>query len=361
MPTDSESNTTTNGRRSFWGPRKVQELEPQNALKQRLPRWARISSAIAMLCVASLLAGLILGWVARGALVPDPGTEAADTGTAASDEAADAGKLPMPDVRGLSEADARQVLADAGYSQSMVTIATVPSVISAGTIAAQEPVAGTEKPVSITLSLPSPAKMPELIGKPVDEATRAITAMGAQPSLKRIYDPKAKAGTVLETDPAPGSVLNANPSLTVAGAASSVPLSSLKASGDCGTTSSGTVNGTTITDGLRCSAREKASSTHWILGRKAAQLRATVGLEDSEAKETRVSVRILADDRVVLDREFAYGESASVDADVSGALRLDVEVTKIGKAERFGSEYVLLGNAILLGSAEAMAALGATP
>ncbi|MFC9351702.1 PASTA domain-containing protein [Arthrobacter sp. NPDC057013] len=267
----------------------------------------------------------------------------------------------MPDVRGLSEADARQVLADAGYSQSLVKIAKVPSVVSAGTVAAQDPVAGTETPASITLSLPSPAKMPQLAGKPIDEATKALTAMGAQPSLKRIYDPGAKTGTVLTTTPAAGALLNATPALTVAGAASSVPLSSLKATGDCGAVSSGTVNGTAVTDGVRCSARKEAETTFWILGRKAAQLKATVGIDDTEPEESRVHVRILADDKVVLDRELGYGESANLDADVAGALRLDIEATKVGGSESFSSESVLLGNAVLLGSADAISALGSTP
>lgn len=360
MHTESESNTTARRLSSVWNPRRQQEDMGHEGASSPRSR-VRLRSAFAMLCVAFLIAGLILGWVARGALVPDPGTEAADGGQPAFEEAADAERLPMPDVRGLTEADARQVLADAGYSQEMTKTTTVPSVVSTGTIAAQDPVAGTENPSSITLSLPSAAKMPELSGKSVDEAARALTGMGAQASLKRVYDPKAKPGTVLETDPAPGAELNATPILTVAGAATSVPLSSLDASGDCGTVSSGTVNGTAITDGFRCSAREKASSTFWILGRKAARLTAAVGIDDSQARDSRAHVRILADDRVLLDREFRYGESANLDADVTDALRLDVEVFKIGSAAKTSSESVLLGNAILLGSAEAIAALGSTP
>jgi hypothetical protein len=328
----------------------------------QLPRWLRLGSAIAMLSVASLLVGVILGWVARGALIPDPGTETASPGQNAPAEVATTDMRPMPDVRGLSEADARQVLADAGYVSAVVKISEVPSVMAAGTIAAQDPVAGTLSPASITLSLPSPATMPPLAGKPVEEATRTLSALGAQASLKRVYDSKVSPGTVLETVPAPGVVLNATPELTVAGAPASATLSSLKAEGSCGAVSSGSVNGTTITDGVKCDAGPEVATTFWILGRELARLRATVGVDDTADPGARVKVVISADGRVLLERELGYGESADVDEDITGALRLEVKVSRGGPASAKSSrEIVLLGNAVLLGSTEAIAALGSAP
>lgn len=212
-------------------------------------------------------------------------------------------KLPVPDVRGLSEADARQVLADAGYASTVVTISQVPSVMAAGTIAAQEPVAGTLNPASIVLSLPSPATMPPLAGKPVDEAMRTLSALGAQPSLKRVYAPGASVGTVLETLPVPGVLLNASPELTVAGAPASAALSSLKAHGSCGAVSSGSVNGTAMTDGVKCSAGQEAATTYWLLGREHARLKATVGVEDTADPGARVKVDISTDGRVLFEKE----------------------------------------------------------
>lgn len=326
------------------------------------PRWLRLSSAIAMLSVGSLLVGLILGWVARGALFPDPGTETSAPGQNAPAEVAAADMRPVPDVRGLSETDARQVLADAGYGSAVVKISQVPSVMAAGTIAAQDPVAGTLNPASIILSLPSPATMPPLAGKPVDEATRTLTALGAQASLKRIYAPEASPGTVLETSPAPGAVLNATPELTVAGAPASAALSSLKTNGSCGAVSSGSTNGTAITDGLKCSAGPEVATTFWILGRELSRLKATVGIDDTADPGARVKVVISADGRVLFERELGYGESADVDEDISGALRLDVKVSRGGPTSAKSSrESVLLGNAVLIGSTEAIAALGSVP
>jgi hypothetical protein len=330
---------------------------------KRLPRWARLSSAVAMLCIASISVGLILGWVARGALIADP-VAASETSVDDVSAEAVAEVLPMPDVRGLSEPDARQVLSDAGYSPSIVKISEVPSVVAAGTVATQDPVAGTVGPESITLSLPAPAMMPNLTGQSLDEATRVLGAMGAQPTVERIYDSKADPGTVLNTDPATGSALTPTPALTVASAPASAPLSSLEADGDCRTVEVGSVNGTSITDGFSCAAGEKLSSTFWIVGRDFARFKATIGIDDNADPETRARVRITIDGAALLDEVIPYGQSVDLDSDITGALRLQVEVSNAGattETANSSSRSVLLGDTVVLGSAEAIAALDSAP
>ncbi|MDP9905604.1 PASTA domain-containing protein [Arthrobacter bambusae] len=332
--------------------------------KRRLPRWVSLTGAVSMLCVACLFVGLILGWVLRGSLFTDesvatdkpsqsPGVEAKAT-------------LPMPDVRGLSEADARQVLADAGYDASIVKVSKTPSVVSAGTVAAQDPVAGTMQPVSITLSLPSPAVMPEIVGKDVGEASKSLAALGAQPIVKRIFDAKAGPGSVISTDPASGSPLTAAPTLTVASTPASSPLSALKGTGSCGSVTSGSVNGTAITTGVRCAGYSKEETTFWILGRGLSRLKGVVGIDDSSNSKARVKVTITADGKPLVDQEISYGQSVNLDADVSGVLRLELKVSDANAGTGSNSSsnetpYLTIGNAVLLGSEEAVAALGLTP
>ncbi|WP_458115964.1 PASTA domain-containing protein [Arthrobacter sp. D2-10] len=268
----------------------------------------------------------------------------------------------MPDVRGLNEADARQVLADAGYSPTVVEIDEIPSVLAAGTVAAQSPVAGTTKPESIILSLPSPAKMPDLTGETLEEATRILAAMGAQPVVERTYDGSADAGTILKTDPATGAVLIPTPMLIVASAPASESLSSLEGDGDCNAVASASVNGTTITDGVSCRVGEEMSKTFWLLGRDLAGLKAIVGIEDGADPGSRAKVKISADEAVLLDQELAYGQSVELDADITGALRLEVEVSRTADTAGNLSRYsVLLGDAVVVGSAEAIAGLEVTP
>ncbi|MFJ4264635.1 PASTA domain-containing protein [Paenarthrobacter nicotinovorans] len=324
------------------------------------PRWLRLGSAIVMLCVASLTAGVIVGWVARGALVEDSSVTAA-AGEGEHAVAENDQTLPMPDVRGLSEADARQVIADAGYDPASVKISNVPSVLTTGTIAAQNPVAGTTNPKDITLSLPAPALMPNLIGKSLDEASRTLSSMGAQPLVNRVYDPKSTTGSVVSSAPASGNALTATPTLIVAGAPDSLPLSSFKASGSCGTISSGSVNGTPITSGVSCSVRRDASTTFWILGRTLNRLQAVVGFEDRAEKASRAKVKITADGNVILDKEIAYGDGEKIDADVTNVLRLEIQVSANTPTGTSSSTSVVLGNATLLGSADAIAALDLKP
>lgn len=313
-----------------------------------------------MLCAASLAAGLILGWVARGALVEDPSVNAAE-GEGQQTPAEGEEKLPMPDVRGLTEADARQVIADAGYDPTSVKISNVPSVLTTGTIAAQNPVAGTTNAKDITLSLPAPALMPDLTGKSLDEASRTLSSMGAQPLVNRVYDPKTTTGSIISSVPGSGAALTATPTLVVAGAPDSLPLSTFKASGSCGTISSGSVNGTPIASGVSCTARRDASTTFWILGRTLNRLQAVVGFEDRADKTSRAKVKITADGNVILDKEISYGDGDKIDADVTNVLRLEIEVTASTATGSSSSSSIVLGNATLLGSAEAIAALDLKP
>ncbi|MGJ3191238.1 PASTA domain-containing protein [Paenarthrobacter sp. FR1] len=352
QPAERKAGLRIFGRRSLGSGRGQQPRKPA-------PRWLRLSSAIAMLCVASLAAGLIVGWIARGALVEDSSVTTAE-GDAQQTPAENEEKLPMPDVRGLTEADARQVIADAGYDPASVKISNVPSVLMTGTIAAQNPVAGTTNPKDITLSLPAPALMPDLAGKTLDEGSRALSSMGAQPLVNRVYDPKTATGTIISSVPGSGAALTAAPTLVVAGAPDSIPLASFKASGSCGTISSGSVNGTPLTSGVSCSARREAATTFWILGRTLNRIQATVGFEDRAEKNSRAKVKITADGNVILDKELAYGDGEKLDADVTNVLRLEIEVTATSPGTS-SSNSIVLGNATLLGSADAIAALDLKP
>ena len=346
----------------------VQRIRPSSDSsgqnKRRLPRWASVTGAVSMLCIACTLAGLILGWVLRGSLFTDENV--ATDGPSQSPGVEAKVTLPMPDVRGLNEADARQVLADAGFDSSIVKISNTPSVAAAGSVAAQDPVAGTMNPTSITLSLPSPAVMPSIVGKDVSEASKTLALLGAQPTVKRIFDAKAGPGSVLSTDPAPGSPLTATPTLTVASTPASAPLSSLKGTGSCGSVTSGSVNGTSLTTGIRCESYSKEETTFWILGRGLSRLKGVVGIDDSSDSSSRVKVTVTADGKPLVDQVVSYGQSVNLDADVSGVLRLEVTVSDANAGTGSNSSsnktpYLTIGNAVVLGSEEAVAALGLTP
>jgi hypothetical protein len=62
------------------------------------------------------------------------------------------------------------------------------------------------------------------------------------------------------------------------------------------------------------------------LGRDYRKFRATLGLADDSPQGVKRRFRVLADGRLLYERDFALGQSEAVTLDVTGALRLRVEV-----------------------------------
>lgn len=321
-----------------------------------MPRWLNFTTAIAGLTVGVLILGGALGWVLRGALFADSVVSPLSIEQPTASGALD---LRMPDVRGLSEDDARQVIVDAGFDPGIIKVAQVPSVSPAGNVVKQSPVSQTINPTSITLLLPSPAVVPDVMAKTVEDATKELVALGAEPTIKRVYQPGATQGVVVAVDPAVGSPLRTDPVLTVAGSADGLALSEVRSSGSCSTITSGTVNGAKITNGVSCNASTSPSTTFWILGRAADRLRGVVGIDDKSGTDVRARIRIVADGREVFNEVLAYGQSKNLDVELVGVLRLEVLVEKVGTTSSSGysSSSVVLGEAVLLGSDEALAGI----
>lgn len=331
-------------------------------VKKRAPRWLTLGSSIAMIGVSALLLGIVLGWLGRGNLVaaelPLQDTLQVQT----TEEPTTVQAQPMPDIRGLSETDARQVIADAGYSPEIITVKSTPSLLPAGTIAAQSPVQGTSNATEIVLSTPAPAIMPELAGNTVDQATEQLARMGASPKILRVYDAKATPGTVLSSDPAKGAPLPAEPTLNVAAIPATVAFSALPATGSCGPATNGSVNGLIFSSGIVCSASDTESTSYWILGRKLARLHGTIGIEDNSDPRSKVTVKIAADGKNVFVADIAYGQSQEVDLDISNILRLDQTIALQDPDKDLQEKpKVVWADATVYGSTQAITSMGLTP
>lgn len=321
--------------------------------KKRSP-WFRVVAVAAGLSVVMLIVGLVAGWTLRGALVADEtaGAPAEGPNTAIALEPQ---KEPLPDVRGLSEADARQVLSDAGYDPGNVTIAQIPYVGRAGTVVAQDPAARSSEVGTVTLSVPGEATMPDLTGKSLDEASRVLTALGSRPSIKRSFVAGTPTGAVVGTDPLPGAALTREPVVTVASGAATLPLATVNDTGSCSSKSGGSVNGNKTSTGISCGARSVQTSSSWIISRAASRLQATVGLDDASDPLATAQIKIVADSQTILDEAIKYGQSVNLDADVSNVLRLEVIVTRTDKNS--GSAEVVLGDALLTGGQDSLNAI----
>lgn len=289
----------------------------------------------------------------RGALVSDTTPGASDLPTSGAPD------LTMPDVRGLTEVDALQVLVDAGADPNAVVVKSVPYLGTTGTIVAQDPVVGTTRPKAITLSLQVPATMPVLAGKSLDEASAALAAIGARPAITRVYSPTVKAGSVISTDPAGGAALTADPALVVSGDASTMPLSSVRSLGGCDQISSGSVDGVKIGNGIECRVSDTRTTGVWILLKAAGRLQGTLGLEDGSPPDAKAHVTLTADGRTIVDQDVAYGTSLPVDADMTGVLRVQLDVSQVTAPTSSSTPRLVFANAAVLGSTEAIASIGA--
>ena len=86
--------------------------------------------------------------------------------------------LAMPDVRGLTQDEASQVLADSGFSAAIIRFVDAPSGAPEGIVVTQTPTFGTESPGEIVLGLAVPATMPNLAGKTQERSNDRIVRSG---------------------------------------------------------------------------------------------------------------------------------------------------------------------------------------
>lgn len=326
--------------------------------KKRLPNLApprratliRLWTGLATgLLVAVLVGGIVTGWMLRGALVADSVEPPSPTSSSAPATVT----VSMPDLRGLTEQDAMQVIADAGMDPNQVSVQKVPYVGRAGTVVSQDPVARAADPAKVVLFVPELAKMPDLQSKTLAEAMSTLVTMGARPSVSRQYSPTIAPGSVISSTPTAGEELIAEPTLIVSGATATISLSSIRSVGDCSSTSNRTVNGIKVGNGISCSTGRIPGEEAWIIARAAGRLQGVLGIDDQAKPGTTAHIRLTADDRTIVDQDLAYGQSVNVDADVSGALRLQLTVTTNDP----GYPKVIFGNAALLGAADALATI----
>ncbi len=125
----------------------------------------------------------------------------------------------VPDVRGKSLADARTVIADAGFL--LGTVAYDPASTSAtGSVTAQSPEAGgTAKAgssVSVTLAGQPPVKTPKVVGLDAKQAESALAAVGLQlGATTDRYDATAAAGVIVSQSPSDGADADRGSSIAV--------------------------------------------------------------------------------------------------------------------------------------------------
>ncbi len=334
--------------------------EPTGSTRKR-PRDRRVLAALVgsavLTVVAAFLAGAALGWGANARAMAGRDLGAADPTASGIDVAADlTATVLTPDVRGLSENDARQVLADAGVATGAVTTTTREAAGPAGRVIAQDPVFGTADPATVFLTVSTTAKVPDVAGKDGQAIAAALAQLGAEVTLRRTYLAGTPAGVGISIEPAPGTDLPAQVTLVLADGATSLYLTDLDTvTGGC---SDGreSVNGVQLDNTLTCPARASASETSWIIGHAIDTLDATLGIPDDVDPSARVRVEVLADGVPKADLTVTYGTSTPLHVDTTGALRLTVRISNLTPAEQRIDAAVAIADAKVSGGTDAVTA-----
>jgi len=260
----------------------------------------------------------------------------------------------MPDVRGLDEDGALEVLADAGVEISRVTVTTKPFAGPSDLVIAQSPVFGTVDPGTVELTVSAPAAVPDLSGLTTDEAMDLLIELGARVDQVEIYLPDVPVGFVRSVEPVAGSALPELVVLTVTADPSAVFLSQLKRTGSsCSNDGSMLIDGETFANAISCSSSTSGREVSWQLNKAVDILSGTIGVPDSEDAASSVRVQIIADGVQIALFDVAYGTPQQVDLRLTGVLSLSVIATTLtGSSTELG-----FGDLSALGASAPIAAL----
>lgn len=256
----------------------------------------------------------------------------------------------MPDVRGLTEAEARQVIADAGFGKATVKSRQQASVAPVGTVVSQEPVAGAPVTGQVTLVLASAATVPSVVGRDVRVAVRDIQAMGASVEVRRAYQAGSTVDTVLAVEPATGQAVPDHVVLTAASPPATAYLVELAAMQNTCAPDAVTVSGVRYEHAVHCVAVVGTfTEASYQLNRRALRLDAVLGQPDNDIPGRAVQYAVLADGRVVVSGVLRYGETRTLSLNTAGVVRLVLRVTadsaSTGVTLAFGDARVTAGPA----------------
>ena len=300
--------------------------------------------------------GILIGWMAVGRMSPPPPTnEIVEVPIVAAQDTA----VTMPDVRGLSEQNARTALTDAGIPAETLSVDSRPAAGTPGVVIVQDPAYGTANPNKVTLTVSTAAAVPDVAGQPEADATAELLALGARVEVERAYDSNVDAGDVIGTRPGAGKPIDDAVTLTVAEAPGSVYLTQLKnveGSNSCSTTVS-VLSGQQYDNALSCSAGTETQEYVWLLGDKVDQFVGTVGVPDDGDQAAQARVRILVDGDEVASGTASYTKPLPIDVSTKGGTQLQIRLTNPAKPDAdsgfFSSSSsvpVIVGDGRLIGS-----------
>jgi len=182
------------------------------------------------------------------AQTPPAGARAEKGSTVQLKVSAGLGEATVPDVVGRQQAAAESLLENAGFVPEAVP--QNDDSIPAGRVIAQNPPGGSKAQkgsvVTIAVSVgPAPVEVPDVEGRSAAEAANELGRLGFKVSERRESNEDVPAGTVLYTDPSPGTSLPRGSTVVVV--VSSGPAPTTTSTSSTTTTTSTTTSSTTTT------------------------------------------------------------------------------------------------------------------
>lgn len=205
---------------------------------------------------------------------------------------------------------------------------------TSGTIIRQDPVAGEPFATTVTFWVAVPAPpVPDVVGKTIGEALTQLEGLGFTVVQKRVVSEGKPDGTVTGQDPAAGSENVGEVTLSVA----REPELSYLAERDFLSISSGCSvdqeamegNGELYSRamGVACPySSNRVAEIEYDLSRDYQRLSSAVALSNSSNSNGVVKIEIFGDDRLLASTQVKFGQTSSIDAEVTGVLRLRVRV-----------------------------------
>ncbi len=127
------------------------------------------------------------------------------------------GQVDLPDLRNKTTAEAQQLLVAAGLVWNPVTEETLDA--APGTVLEQNPMPGVVPQGStVTVKVaaaPTSAKVPDVVGKTIAEASNAITGVGLKVSQVNQSSTTVPLGKVISTNPSAGISITLGQTVTV--------------------------------------------------------------------------------------------------------------------------------------------------
>jgi hypothetical protein len=254
--------------------------------------------------------------------------------------------VAMIDVRGMSLEEAEDALRDADIEFEVEEEVGGGQI---GTVLEQRPAPGEDVvgPAQLTVAV-APATMPDLVELTLDDAQARMEDVGATVTVVEVLDEGRPDGTVVAQTPAAGEPFAPQVELQVARQPVSVFLADLDAVEGGFAEVQANVNGVDYVHSLVEHADSGPDLAGYDLGRHYTRFRAIVGQRDDSDSGVVVRFEVFADGRPVYQRDLALGEQDTVDLDVTGVLRLQLVVTKLGEHD-LRDAYGVFADARVLG------------